>query len=115
LLLLAPPTEVISGALCDELRLTGSQMDNNDQLLSKLRLAVHHLSTPPCRQRRVTSSGSGDADFVGDRGATPGVCRRAWRVPHARRYAYLVADNSSRNSLRMASPAAERQSSTRRS
>jgi hypothetical protein len=43
LLLVAPTPHVIAGALYDEQRLTGSQIDNNDQLLSKLRLALARL------------------------------------------------------------------------
>lgn len=58
LLLLAPTTEVIAGALYDELR-PGSQIDNNDQLLSKLRLAVHHLSADATGYLNARPGGGG--------------------------------------------------------
>ena len=45
LLLLEPASDVIAAGLYDELRLTGAQIDNSDQLLSKLRLAVSRLDS----------------------------------------------------------------------
>jgi hypothetical protein len=61
LLLLEPITEVIAAGLYDELRLMGSQMDNSDQLLSKLRVAVAHLSSDAASYLTARPSTTGPA------------------------------------------------------
>jgi hypothetical protein len=62
LLLLAPTGDVVAGALHDELRLTGAQMDNSDQLLAKLRLAVHNLSAAATGYLSARPGGIGQSD-----------------------------------------------------
>jgi hypothetical protein len=71
LLLLEPQLEVIGAALYDELRLVGAQITNNDQLLSKLRLAVAHLGVDATsylsgQPGAVTPTTVGAAQATGD-------------------------------------------------